>query len=77
MDQRLVPLCKEKIEERKQRKSNAMKGLSKGVLIHFQSHVMVFSSRNAVRAIRVTMWIMVMAHGCTDARARGVKMIRA
>jgi hypothetical protein len=46
-------------------------------LIHFQFQVQDFSSKKAVRAIRVTMWMMVMAQPWTDARARGVKMSRA
>ena len=51
-------------------------GLSKGVLIHFHSHLQVFSNKKAARAMSVTMWITVMAQPWTDARARGVKMRR-
>jgi len=52
-------------------------GRSNWVFIHFQSHVQLFSSRKQVRAMTVTMWMMVMAQGWTEARARGVKMSRA
>ncbi len=51
-------------------------GLSKVVLIHFQFHVKLFSSKKAVRAMRVTRWMVVMAQPWTDARARGVNTKR-
>jgi hypothetical protein len=52
-------------------------GLSKGVFIHFQSKAQVLSSKKAVRAMRVTMWMMVMAQPWTEPRARGVKTSKA
>jgi hypothetical protein len=52
-------------------------GLSKGVFIHFQSQVRFLLSRKAVRAIRVTRWIMHMAQPWTDALASGVKINNA
>jgi hypothetical protein len=57
--------------------SRTINGLSKGVFIHFQFQDMAFSNKKAVRAIRVTIWMMVMAHSWTDALASGVKMSRA
>jgi len=73
----LVGGCKEKIEDRKERRIRQIKGISRGVLIHFQAPVQVFSSKKTVRTMRVTMWMMVMAQPWTDARARGVKIRRA
>jgi hypothetical protein len=52
-------------------------GLSKGVLIHFQFQVMLFSNRRALRAMRVTMWIMHMAQPWTEPLAKGVKTSKA
>ena len=52
-------------------------GLSNGVLIHFQSLVSVFSTKNAVRAIKPRRWIVVMAQSWTEALASGVNMSRA
>ena len=76
-DHRLVFRCKEKIEDRRQRNIRTIIGLSKGVLIHFQLEVRVFSSKKAVRAMSVIRWITVMAQGCTPARARGVNTSKA
>jgi len=52
-------------------------GLSKGVLIHSQFQVRLFSNKKAVRAVSVTRWMVVMAQPWTDALARGVKIRRA
>jgi len=76
-DQILVLRCKEKIVERKESKSRARMGRSKGVEIQFHCQVRVFCIKKAVRAMRVTMWMMVMAQPWTEARKRGVKMSRA
>ncbi len=73
----LVRGCKEKTVDSKQSKSRARIGLSKGVLIHFQSQVRLLLSKKALRAVRVTMWMMVMAQPWTEPRARGVKMSKA
>jgi hypothetical protein len=48
--------------------------MSSGVGIHFQVLVMLFSSKKAVRAMRVMRWMKVMAQPWTEARARGEKM---
>ena len=61
MDQALVRGSTEKKVDRIDRMSRIRNGLSKGVLIHFQFPVWIFSSRKAVRAMRVTMWMVVMA----------------
>ncbi len=55
VDQMLVKRCKEKMEDRKERRIRKTIGMSKGVLIHFQFPVKVFSSKKTVRAMRVTM----------------------
>jgi len=55
VDQMLVWRRDEKAVDSRQRSSRQRKGLSKGVLIHFQFPVRLFSTKNAVRAIKVTM----------------------
>ena len=67
----------EKIVDRIDRIIRIRIGLSKGVFIHFQFQVMLFSNKRAVRAIRVTRWIMHMAQPWTDALASGVKINNA
>jgi hypothetical protein len=67
----------EKAVDSRQRSSRQRKGLSKGVLIHFQLPVRLFSTKNAVRAIKVSRWMVVTAQSWTDALARGVKISRA
>jgi len=61
---------------RRQRTARAKKGRSRGVLIHFHSHVRLFSIKKVARAMTVTMWMLAIAHGCTDPLARGVKTKR-
>ena len=73
----LVKRCKEKIVDRKQSSSRQRIGLSNGVLIHFQFQFQFISSKKAVRAIMVTMWITHIAQPWTDALARGVKINNA
>jgi hypothetical protein len=51
--------------------------LSKGVFIHFQVQFQFISSKNAVRAMMVTMWMMHMAQPWTEALANGVKINNA
>jgi hypothetical protein len=67
----------EKAKERRHRIRRAMRGLSRGVLIHFQSQTRHLPNKKAVRAISVTIWMMVTAQPWTEALARGVKMRRA
>jgi hypothetical protein len=74
VDQVLVYLCNEKTVEIMDRISRIMIALSKGVFIHFHSQERLFSNKNAVRAIRVTMWITLIAQPWTAPIARGVKM---
>jgi hypothetical protein len=76
-DQKLVRGCTEKTVDRKDRIIMTRMGLSKGVLIHPHSHARLFSTKKAVRAMRLIIWIDVTAHGCTEALGRGVRMIRA
>ena len=73
----LVYLCMEKIADRIDRIIRIRIGLSRGVLIHFHSHLRHLSTKNAVRAIKVTRWMMPTAQPWTEPRARGVKMSRA
>ena len=61
MDQMLVNICIEKAVDRADNIIRIKMGLSKGVLIHFQFPVTLFSIKNAVRAIKVTRWMLVTA----------------
>ena len=67
----------ENTEDRTERINKARIGLSSGVLTQLQFQVSVLANRKPVSAIRVTMWIDVIAHGCTEALGRGVRMMRA
>jgi hypothetical protein len=77
MAQKLVYLCREKTDDRRQRIRIQRIDLSSGVLIHSQLHVRFFSSKKAARAVKVTMEMTVTAQPWTDPRARGVKISRA
>lgn len=52
-------------------------GLSKGVLIHFQSHRRDLSTRKPVSANRVANWIKVIDQDWTEALGNGVNTSRA
>jgi len=73
----LVYLCTEKIVDRVDRITRIRIGISKGVLIHFQFPERFFSNKNAVRAIKVTRCMVLIAQPWTEALARGVKISRA
>ena len=73
----LVYLCTENTVDRINRIIRIKIGLSKGVLIHPQFQERLFSTKNVVRAIKVTRWMVLIAQPCTEPLARGVKMSRA
>ncbi len=77
MDQKLIWRREERAVDRINRINKIIIGLSKGVLIHCQFPVRVFSIKKAVRLRRVIRWIVVTAQPWTDPLARGVKMSNA
>lgn len=70
-------LWTEKMYEIRHRAMRAIMGLSRGVFIQWKRPSHVFVIMKAVSAMRVRMWITVMAHGWTEALARGAKIKRA
>lgn len=68
--------CIEKRDDRRQRIRRQKIGLSRGVSIHFQFQLRHLFNKRAVRAIRVTRWMMLTAQPWTEPRASGVKMRR-
>ncbi len=77
MDQKLIWRREERAVDRINRINKIIIGLSKGVLIHCHFPVRVFSIKKAVRAMRVTMWMVVTAQPWTEPLAKGVKISRA
>ena len=77
MDQKLIWRREERAVDRINRINRIIIGLSKGVLIHCQFQVRVFSIKKAVRAMRVIRWMVVMAQPWTDPLANGVKINNA